>query len=479
MRESDTLVFIPTYNERENVEKICMEIIALGLQLDLLFLDDHSPDGTGQILDELAKKFSNVTIIHRSGKLGIGSAHLDGILWAYDHGYSRLITMDCDFTHSPEYLPAFIGMSETDDVIIGSRYLQRKSLQRWNLFRKSLTLTGHFLTKYFLKIKYDATGAYRLYRLDRIPRQTFDLVHSTGYSFFFESIYILSMNQFSIKEIPIHLPVRTYGHSKMSLRNACHSVFHLVHIYLISLISKEAFEICEPFLADGSSLELMENQQWNVYWKNKRKIGGIIYDLIAVFYRKFIIKPCLNHFISKYFRQGEEVLHAGCGSGQVDVDIRNRVSITALDISSDALSIYKKINKNSCKIIHGDLFAIPLDDEFVDGIYNLGVMEHFTESEIQEILHEFYRVLKTNGRMIIFWPPEFGLSVIFLKVVRSLLGRILKKNPELYPDEITLVKSKSHIRAIFEEANFSMIDYYFGVRDFFTHSVIVLAKKTP
>lgn len=194
-------------------------------------------------------------------------------------------------------------------------------------------------------------------------------------------------------------------------------------------------------------------------------------------YRKFIIKRCLNYFVSKYFKKGEGVLHAGCGSGQVDVDIKNRVSITALDSSVDALSVYKKVNKNSCKIIHGSLFNIPLDDEFVDGIYNLGVMEHFTELEIQEILHEFYRVLKPNGRMVIFWPPEFGLSVIFLKGVRFLLKILLKRDTKLHPDEVTLVQSKDHVRSIFEKANFTMIDYYFGMKDLFTHSVIVLAKK--
>lgn len=477
MSASRTLVFIPTYNEKENVEKICPEIIGLGLNLDILFVDDDSPDGTGLILDMLAKKYPNLSVVHRPGKLGIGSAHIDGIKWAYDHGYSRLITMDCDFTHSPEYLSAFVEMSKEHDVIIGSRYLQKKSLQGWNLFRKSLTLIGHFLTKYFLKMKFDATGAFRLYRLDRIPRQTFDLVHSTGYSFFFESLYILSMNQFSIKEIPILLPARTYGHSKMSFKNACHSVFHLVHIYLISLINKEAFEVYEPFVADDKFLRVKGYEQWDVYWRNKRKIGGIVYDLIAAFYRKFIIKRCLNYFVSKYFKKGEEVLHAGCGSGQVDVDIKNRVSITALDISVDALSVYKKVNKNSCKIIHGSLFNIPLDDEFVDGIYNLGVMEHFTESEIQEILREFYRVLKPNGRMVIFWPPEFGLSVIFLKGVRFLLKILLKRDTKLHPDEVTLVQSKDHVRSIFEKANFTMIDYYFGMKDLFTHSVIVLAKK--
>jgi ubiquinone/menaquinone biosynthesis C-methylase UbiE len=263
----------------------------------------------------------------------------------------------------------------------------------------------------------------------------------------------------------------------MSLKNAFHSVFHLVHIYLISLINKEAFEVCEPFVADDRFLGAKGHEQWDGYWRNKRKIGGIVYDLIAAFYRKFIIKRCLNYFVSKYFNKGEEVLHAGCGSGQVDVDIKDRVSINALDISVDALSVYKKVNKNARRVIHGSLFHIPLDNEFVDGIYNLGVMEHFTESEIQEILMEFYRVLKPNGRMIIFWPPEFGSSVIFIKGVRFLLKMLFNRDAKIHPDEITLVQSKDHAKSIFKKANFAVIDYYFGMRDLFTHCVIVLAKR--
>ena len=105
------LVFIPTYNEKENVEKILHEIVDLGLDLDVLFLDDNSPDGTGEILDELAKKNNRVHVIHRQGKLGIGSAHQDAIRWAYRHKYTHLLTMDCDFTHPPAYIPVIINNS--------------------------------------------------------------------------------------------------------------------------------------------------------------------------------------------------------------------------------------------------------------------------------------------------------------------------------------------------------------------------------
>ena len=114
---------------------------------DLLFLDDNSPDGTGQLLDDLAAKEPRLHVIHRAGKLGIGSAHLDGITWAYEHGYTRLVTMDCDFTHSPADIPRLLACADSAAIVVGSRWLQSGSLPGWSLFRRLLTGLGHFLTR--------------------------------------------------------------------------------------------------------------------------------------------------------------------------------------------------------------------------------------------------------------------------------------------------------------------------------------------
>ena len=240
------LVFIPTYNERENVEEICSQILGLGLCLDILFLDDNSTDGTGPILAALEKRHPNIHVVFRARKMGVGSAHLDGIRWAYDHGYEKLITMDCDFTHSPSYLPIFFNYPDEYDVVIGSRYLLRESLSDWNALRKFLTRTGHFMTKHLLGIRYDATGAFRLYRLDRIPRRVFEMVCSKGYSFFFESLYILQKNDFRIAEFPIALPARMYGHSKMSMNEVLRSARLLVSLFLMAGINKKQYILTPP-----------------------------------------------------------------------------------------------------------------------------------------------------------------------------------------------------------------------------------------
>ena len=241
------LVFIPTYNEHENVEILCRGLLDLGRRLDILFIDDHSPDGTGKVLDGLAQKHPNVTVIHRSGKLGIGSAHREGIRWAYAHGYQVLITMDSDFTHPPVYVAALLDNAGDHDVVVGSRYVLPGSLEGWELYRKFLSYLGHFLTVIFLLLKYDATGALRLYRLDRIPQQAFDLAHSIGYSFFYESLFILNFNKFTIKEIPIKLPARIQGHSKMCVQDVWQSFQLLVVIFWHTIVDRQRFKIAGKY----------------------------------------------------------------------------------------------------------------------------------------------------------------------------------------------------------------------------------------
>jgi dolichol-phosphate mannosyltransferase len=225
-----TLIFIPTYEERENVGPMCSEILALGLDADLVFMDDNSPDGTGQLLDELAAKHPRVSVIHRTGKNGIGSAHLEGIAFAYEKGYERLVTMDCDFTHSPSLIPEFLRACTEAPVVVGSRYMGEESLPGWTLTRRLLTRMGHVLTEWMLGISQDATGAFRVYDLKRIPREVFGLVQSRGYAFFFESLLIVNKNHFLIAEVAIKLPARTAGHSKMSIVEVRRSLETLVKL---------------------------------------------------------------------------------------------------------------------------------------------------------------------------------------------------------------------------------------------------------
>lgn len=255
MENLKTLIFIPTYNERGNVQSICEQILQLGLDTEILFLDDNSPDGTGEVLDELARRHNEVHVIHRSGKLGIGSAHIDGINWAYDAGVERLITMDCDFTHSPADIVKMCAASENCALVIGSRFLGRDTLPGWSLLRKLLTSAGHLLTVYLLGLDYDASGAFRIYDLTTLPRELFSLPLPKGYAFFFESLFVIVRNGFGVNQVPIVLPARTEGASKMSLKEMWRGVRRLLVVALLRHINPGRFTLRRRPASKGAPVE--------------------------------------------------------------------------------------------------------------------------------------------------------------------------------------------------------------------------------
>ena len=245
-KSHDTLIFIATYNEVGNVESMCGRILVLSLNADLLFLDDNSPDGTGEILDRLALKHSNISVIHRPRKLGLGDAHLEGIAWAYEHKYETLVTMDCDFLYSPDDISVLLECPAGADVTVASRFIKDGSLEDWTLGCAVLSRAGHFLTRRLLAMPWDATGAFRVYRLSRIPREVFGLVRARGYAFFFESLFILNENKFHIAEVPVVLARRRHGKSKMSLREALRSALRVVSLCLTARFHRERLRLTIP-----------------------------------------------------------------------------------------------------------------------------------------------------------------------------------------------------------------------------------------
>ena len=221
---------------------------------------------------------------------------------------------------------------------------------------------------------------------------------------------------------------------------------------------------------------LKEEKEWDEYWTKKQTASQTIYRFIASFYRQYIIKRSLNHFIESEFKNNAKLLHAGSGSGQVDEDIIKKYEITALDISSEALKLYKFYNGNKAKLMLASIFDIKARPSTFDGIYNLGVMEHFTKEEDVKILKELHRVLKPNGKIVLFWPPRFGPTVLFLNSTHFVLNKIFRRNIRLHPEEISLIKSKKHTEEILRAGGFKLLKFYFGPKDLFTYCVIV-AKK--
>lgn len=240
------LVMIPTYNEAENIAPLWSLLSKYKDQYNFLFVNDRGSDNTAELLDALASKESSVNAIHRDGKQGIGTAHMAGIRWAYGQGVQVLVTMDSDLTHSPEDIPRLLEALKDSDVVVGSRYKSEDSLDGWSLHRRFLTRLAHTLTNIFLGLKYDATGALRAYKLNRVPLELFERVKSKSYSFFFESLHLINFNSFKIKEISIKLPKRTYGHSKMSVKDAFRSVRFLFTLWIKTVVFRESIRIRQP-----------------------------------------------------------------------------------------------------------------------------------------------------------------------------------------------------------------------------------------
>jgi len=334
---------------------------------------------------------------------------------------------------------------------------------------------GHFLTKTLLHLPQDASGAFRLYDLGRIDRNIFRLVTAESYSFFFESLFILVNNGLCVKEIPIVLPARTYGHSKLTFAEASRSARYLAALSMENWAAPERFRLRgrDPDDATG----LVDPQNWDAYWERKKSASGLVYDVAATAYRKLFTKRNLQAALDRAFPKGARLLHAGCGSGQVDANLHKRFRITAADISPAALDLYCRNNPEAVSIRRADLFALPFGGGEFDGVYNLGVMEHFTGEEIDRILSEMRRVLRPGGKAVLFWPHARASSVFVIKAVHWIMRAVFRKNGKLHPDEITLIKGRSQALAFLQNAGFTLESYHFGPGDLCIQAVVVGKAK--
>jgi dolichol-phosphate mannosyltransferase len=216
-----TFIVIPTYNEAENLPLITEELFDLGLDdLHLLVVDDNSPDGTGEIAEELKLKHDGkLDVLHREGKKGLGTAYLEGFKICLDAGAEEIVQMDADFSHNPQKVVELLDSLERYDLVIGSRYVEGGKLDEgWAAWRKSLSSFGNFYARVILRMPVlDVTGGFRAWRRDTLQGIPLNRVKSQGYAFQVEMAYIAYLSGFRIKETPIYFADRERGDSKMSL----------------------------------------------------------------------------------------------------------------------------------------------------------------------------------------------------------------------------------------------------------------------
>ena len=216
-QQTGTLIIIPTYNEAENLEPMVREISAQPLAFDLLIVDDGSPDGTGEIADRLAQERPHVHVMHRAGKLGLGTAYIAGFRWALERDYAYVMEMDCDFSHHPRYLPGFIEHIADADLVIGSRYVPGGGTPDWGLYRRLISAGGNLFARTMLGLRtHDCTGGYRCYRRATIEQVPWDEIGLQGYGFQIGAVYHIERMGGRVAEFPILFADRQVGTSKMS-----------------------------------------------------------------------------------------------------------------------------------------------------------------------------------------------------------------------------------------------------------------------
>lgn len=210
-----TLLILPTYNEKANLENLVREIIAFLPNAEILLVDDASPDGTGKLAEELAKKIKQLQVLHRHRKLGLGSAYLDGFRYALSKDYQSVIQMDADFSHSPSALPGLVKELDSSDCVIGSRYVEGGGIKGWSWHRLLLSRCANFYCRTILKVPIrDLTGGFRAVRREVLKALQLDEIRSQGYAFQIELNWRIFRKGFSIKEIPITFSERAGGKSK-------------------------------------------------------------------------------------------------------------------------------------------------------------------------------------------------------------------------------------------------------------------------
>lgn len=230
------LVIVPTYNERDNLPRLVPLILQQDPALEVLVVDDASPDGTGAIADEMAAEDARVHVLHRAGKLGLGTAYLDGFRWGLSHGFDVLFEMDADFSHDPAHLPKFLEAIRDHDLVLGSRYLHgRVTVVNWPIGRLLLSYFANVYARWVTGLPLaDSTGGFKCFRREVLEAIPLDRVESNGYAFQIEMSFRAWKKGFRVGEIPIMFVDRDVGESKMSKKIVREAVWRVWRLRWLS-----------------------------------------------------------------------------------------------------------------------------------------------------------------------------------------------------------------------------------------------------
>jgi dolichol-phosphate mannosyltransferase len=230
-------VCLPTYNERENLEPVLRALGEHGV--DVLVIDDNSPDGTGKLADRLARELDYVEVLHRPRKEGLGPAYLAGFGLALARGAERILEMDCDFSHDPKDVPRLLAATDDAELALGSRYVEGGEIPNWGLIRRAISAGGSLYARLILSGPiHDQTAGFRCYRAEVLRTIDLDAIHSKGYAFQIESTYRTLRAGFRVVEVPIRFVDREAGGSKMSRAIVLEAIWKVPALRLAALRGK-------------------------------------------------------------------------------------------------------------------------------------------------------------------------------------------------------------------------------------------------
>jgi dolichol-phosphate mannosyltransferase len=234
------LVIVPTYNERDNIERVIAGVLSNARRTEILIVDDASPDGTGQIADGLAAQNPRIHVLHRAGKEGLGTAYIAGFRWALERDYQYVLEMDADFSHDPGFIPEFLHAIQDSDLVAGSRYLDgRANVINWPMSRLLLSYSANVYARRVTGLPVsDATSGFKCFRRKVLERIDLSTVRSNGYAFQIEMTFRAWKLGFRIREIPIVFSDRMEGHSKMSGKIVREAVWMVWRLRLAGMLGR-------------------------------------------------------------------------------------------------------------------------------------------------------------------------------------------------------------------------------------------------
>jgi dolichol-phosphate mannosyltransferase len=234
------VVIVPTFNERDNIDILLDDLLSLPVNLSVISVDDNSPDGTGEAADGWAARYPDrVQVVHRAGKLGLGTAYIAGFKCAFESDFDRIMTMDADFSHHPCYIPSMLRLSHECDLVIGSRYMPGGGTLNCKASRKALSRGANTFAKLMLGLHAkDCTAGFRCYRREVLQAIDLDSIRSSGYSFLIEMIFYVQRCGFSVGEVPIIFENRQRGASKISQNEVFRALQTVARLSLLRIQEK-------------------------------------------------------------------------------------------------------------------------------------------------------------------------------------------------------------------------------------------------